>query len=116
MAGVGDYDRLIAFHAATLAEDALGVETETFGSTPAAQSWAKVLFGTGQERRDGAAAGAVQTATFRVTAMDAAVRGITTRDIIRFDGADWGISSIAPVGPQGAELEFAATRRSADNG
>ena len=109
MIPAGERDRKIAFHAIVVTEDGLGTETEAVASDPVAQAFAKVLFGTGQERRDAAAAGAVQSATFRVLST-AAIRTVTERHIIRGLDADWGIVSISPVGPQGAEIEFTATK------
>lgn len=109
-AGRGQYDRIIGFHTVTVGEDALGTETET--RTLAEQAWALVRFGSGSERRDAGASGAVQMATFRVLSTPA-LRGVTQRDQVQFDGAWWGITSIAPVGPQGSEIEFTATRQGA---
>lgn len=104
----GQHDTPIGFRIATVTEDAVGVEREVF--VDGTNAWARVSFGTGSERREAAAAGAVQSATFRVIASNA-TRAITRRDLIRYEGEDWGIASIAQVGPQGAEIEFVATVR-----
>lgn len=108
MHGAGDFDRRIQFFTASVSEDDLGIEQETLAAGHVA--WARVSFGNGAERREAAGAGGVQSAIFRVLA-SSATRAITRRDVIRFDGCDWGISSISPVGPQGSEIEFVATVR-----
>jgi SPP1 family predicted phage head-tail adaptor len=106
----GKRDRKIEFERATVTTEAgSGIETETFVSLTFA--WAQVFFGTGSERREAAAAGGVQTATFRCLS-NSALRGVTRRDRILFAGAKWGISAISQVGAQGHELEFTATVRS----
>ena len=107
MTPAGARGRKILFRVASITTDQ-GVETESFGDGP--QAWARVTFGSGAERREAAAAGSVQAATFRVLS-NAAVRAVTRRGRIVFDGDEWGITAIAPVGPQGAEIEFTATVR-----
>ena len=61
-----------------------------------AQRWAKVLYGTGAERREAGAEGASQVATFIVTD-DALTRLATVRDSIWFDNRRWNITSSAPI-------------------
>jgi head-tail adaptor len=81
----------------------------------AAASWealgsrrAKVLYGTGAERRGAAGELAVQPATFRLLA-DSLTRTITVKDRIAFLGGYWDITSIVPIGgPQATEIEFTA--------
>ena len=105
----GNRDRQIQFLRSVVSTEAgSGVENESF--VPGARAWAKVLFGTGSERREAAAAGGVQTATFRCLS-NSALRAVTRRDRILFEGAEWGISAISQVGSQGHELEFTATVR-----
>lgn len=102
----GQRDRRIAFLRPTVTEDELGPEVETFVS--AVQARAKVLYGTGRERRDAASVGVVQSATFRVLST-ARVREVTERWRIRDDrDVDWGIGSISPIGR--TEIEFVATK------
>lgn len=102
----GRRDRKITFLKPTATEDGLGVEVESFADHEAA--WALVLFGSGQERRDAAAQGAVQSATFRVLST-ARIREAAERWRIR-DAADveWGIELVTPIGRR--EIEFTATR------
>ena len=102
----GEFNRRIAFERGVTVRSGLGRE-------PAAQwaslgtVWAKVLFGTGQERRQAGAEGASQTATFRVLS-SLLTRGVTERDRIQFDGRAWDITSISPIGVRD-EIEFVAT-------
>ena len=99
-------ERRIQFERATIARNAIGVEEPSAWSL-IEKAWAKVLFGTGQERRAAGAEGATQTATFRVLST-IALRTVTERDRILFDGRGWSITSIAPVGVND-EIEFTAT-------
>lgn len=105
----GRRDRQIQFRVATTATEAgSGVEVETFADGP--RAWAQVFYGSGSERREAAAAGGVQTATFRCLS-SASLRAVNRRDRILFDGVEWGISAISSTGAQGHELEFTATVR-----
>lgn len=102
----GDRDRRIEFRALTVTRGGMGVEVEAFAHHGYAM--AKVLHGRGSERRDAAAAGAVQSATFRVLATTK-TRAVTERFRIRDDQArEWGIDGIAHIGR--TEIEFTATR------
>lgn len=103
----GEKDRKIQFYPRSFTEDALGTESEADGT--AIPAWAKVLFGTGSERREAGQAGAAQTATFRVHS-SAALRAATERWEIAFAGDRWGIASIAPIGEAG-DIEFTAVRK-----
>lgn len=70
---------------------------------------AKVLYGTGAERRGVAGEQAAQAATFRVLA-DSLTRTVTHKDRIVFGGMNWDITNIAPIGgPSPREIEFTAT-------
>lgn len=105
----GSRDRSIQFLRSVVStEGGSGVESEAF--VPGARAWAKVFFGTGSERREAAAAGGVQTATFRCLS-NSALRAVTRRDRILFEGTEWGISAISQVASQGHELEFTAMVR-----
>lgn len=105
----GRRDRQVQFLRATVDKEAgSGIETETF--EPFARAWAQVFYGSGMERREAAAAGGVQSATFRCLT-NSTLREISRRDRILFDGVQWGINAIAQVGPQGHEIEFTATVR-----
>lgn len=104
MRPAAEYDRRIQFLRATKSEN-------TFGE-PAVTGWAalgdpvpaKVGFGTGMERREASALGAVQTATFR-TRRSALARSVTKRDRFIFAGATYGITAIADFG-RGEDIEF----------
>jgi head-tail adaptor len=106
MTASGKRDRKITFMRRIAVENELGTDDEVWSFLTYA--WAKVLFGTGSERRDAGAAGGLQPATFRVMST-ASLRGVTSADRIEFMGRQWGITSVAPVGPQGSEIEFTAT-------
>lgn len=109
MRKAGGADRKIQFLHATVSKEAeSGAEIETF--EPYARAWAQVFYGSGSERREAAAAGGIQTATFRCLA-NTTLREIKRRDRIVFEGVQWGISAISLVGTQGHELEFTATVR-----
>lgn len=69
---------------------------------------AKVLFGSGQERREAGVENASQAATFRCLA-NSKTRGITAKDRIQFAGLAWDITAIAPLMKAPAEIEFTAT-------
>lgn len=104
----GERNRRIDFVRLDTATDDYGGEIES-APDQVAGVFAKVMFGTGQERREAAQEAGSQAATFIVLwtpKLDAV--GVTDR--IRFDGADWDITNIAPVGLN-RELHFTATRR-----
>ena len=104
------FNRSIAFVPQATIEDALGVEIN--GDGIAVPARAKVLFGTGAERREAGQAGSQQSATFRVRST-AALRGVDARWEIDFQGARWGIASVVPIDRDGIEIEFTATRKGA---
>lgn len=98
----------ILFQRATAGTSALGVETQT-PWTDVQAAMAAISWGTGAERREAAAENASQVATFRVIST-AALRGVTPRDRIVYEGVAWDITGIAPVGDLHREIEFTATR------
>lgn len=102
----GQRNRRVRFERASLVRNALGV-MEPSGWTLIERAMAKVLFGTGQERRAAGAEGATQTATFRVLST-IALRTVTESDRVFLDGRGWSITSIAPIGVND-EIEFTAT-------
>lgn len=103
----GNYDRLVRFERAATVRTAIGT-IEQGEWTLIQEAWAKLLFGTGAERREAAATEASQSATFRVTST-AALRGVTERDRIVMAGRAWQIVSISPVGGEARDIEFVAT-------
>ena len=105
--GAGEKDRKVAFYPRTVTEDDLGTEIEADGTPVAA--WAKVLFGSGSERREAGQAGSQKTATFRVYS-SAALRAATALWEIEFLGSRWGITDISPIG-EAEEIEFTAVKK-----
>ena len=84
---------------------------------PATPSWgaiglprlAKVLYGTGAERRATAGEQAVKAATFRLR-RDSVTSIVTHKDRIVFNGLAWDITDISPIGaPSPTDIEFTAT-------
>ena len=91
----GKRDRLIIFERSASTknqynEDVSG-DPEEF-----ARAWARVRFGTAQEKREAAQERAVQSATFeclRTPTLD----GVMLTDTINFDGSSWDITELAPL-------------------
>lgn len=106
MTPAGQRDKRITFQRATRTRSSLGTATAGAWGDIGAR-WAKVLYGSGSERRAASVEQAVQPATFRVLA-DTLTRGILTTDRIAFDGLVWDITNIAPIGSP-SEIEFTAT-------
>lgn len=102
----GQRNRMIAFQKATVTEDAYGGEQSAWSDY--ATTFAEVRFGTGQERREAAQEQAGQSATF-IVAWSPALADVKLRDRITFDGGNWDITSVAPVGLN-KELHFTAVR------
>lgn len=86
-------------------EDAFGAPVEAW--TSYAERWAKVVYGTGSERRQAGNEGAQQSATFRTLA-DPETLAVTTGDRIIF-GSIWDIVNVSPLERDG--VEFTAIRR-----
>lgn len=107
MTPAGQRDQRIAFERAGAPRGALGVKTP--GAPVALGSrWAKVLFGTGAERRAAAVEQAVQSATFRCLA-DELTRTIVVSDSIVHRTVRYDVTGIAPIGVGPAEFEFTGT-------
>ncbi len=92
----GERDRLVAFERPVARTSAMGRETAKDFS-PLCSEWAKVLFGTGAERRQAGVDGASQAATF-IVPDNSATRGVTPRDTIWFDDLRWSVTGNVPVG------------------
>lgn len=73
---------------------------------------ADIIFGTGQERRQAAQETASVPATFSMR-RDSVTQTLTPADRLRYDDADWDISSIVPSRKYDAVLDITATRRAA---
>lgn len=107
MTPAGQMDRRIAFERSTTSRSGLGTVSASSWAE-IGERWAKVLFGTGAERREAATEGSTQAATFRVRADDLTTT-ITAKDRIAYAGRSWDITGIAPIGRGPAEIEFTAT-------
>lgn len=94
----------IEFRRPVVARGALGVKTES-GSSSLGFERAKVLFGTGAERREAGVEQASQAATFRCLA-NAKTRGVLATDRILHGALTYDITGIAPLDTNPAEIEF----------
>jgi hypothetical protein len=100
-----DRDRLIVIQRSTVVVDDYGGET----ATPAeyARAWARVRFGTAQEKREAAQEGGVQSATFECLTSPT-LQAVRLTDHITFDGSTWDITEVAPLDRE--TIRFTATR------
>jgi head-tail adaptor len=104
----GDRNQAIQFQRNAGGRDALGGPGVADWQVLGGARMAKVLYGSGAERRGAAGEQASQAATFRLLA-DSVTRTVLQTDRITFDGLNWDITSIAPIGgPQAREIEFTA--------
>ncbi|MGX7926463.1 phage head completion protein [Tsuneonella sp. HG094] len=102
-------DTRVEFQRAAPARSALG------GKTPGAGDWAaigsrkaKVLYGTGAERRDAAVEGGTQAATFRFL-LDSLTRTVTIGDRAVCKGLTYDLTGRIEIGR--TEVEFTGTAR-----
>jgi SPP1 family predicted phage head-tail adaptor len=95
MVPTGQRDKRVSFQRPVAEQSAMGREPgEAF--TELCLCWAKVLYGSGAERRAAGTDGATQAATFIVR--DAPMtRDVSVRDSIWFDNRRWNITSSAPI-------------------
>ena len=103
----GQRDRLITIQRGTPTGDDYGGETIVWATLTTA--WARIRFGTGQERREAAQERAVQSATFECE-WSATLAAVLITDRISFESEAWDIVSKAPLGHK--EIHFAAVRAS----
>ncbi len=103
----GERNRRATFTRAVTVTDDHGGETE---GTPShiAGAWVRILYGTGQERREAAQERAQQTATFLAN-WTPPLATVAATDRISSDGSDWDITNIALVG-MNDEIHFTAIR------
>jgi head-tail adaptor len=103
----GTRDTLITFQRGTLGGDDYtdGVLGPPWNEIT--QAWARVKYGTGQERREAAQERMSQAATFECEWSET-LASIELTDRITFDGDAWDIISKAPLGHR--EIHFAAVR------
>lgn len=103
----GPRDKLIQFYRTGTPTDD-GYTTQPGSLALLGSAYAEVLFGTGQERREAAQESASVAATFRVLA-NPLTSSLVPTDVIRFQAADWDISSSVP-GRDRSEWQVTATR------
>lgn len=105
----GRRNNKITFQRQTLNEDVLGgTEAGAWANLFALPRMSAVFYGTGSERRAAAAEQSAQVATFNVLA-DSETRTVTTKDRIVFNGANWDITAVTPIGgPLPYEIDFTA--------
>jgi hypothetical protein len=102
----GQFDRLVTFKQATTTTNDDGEEIAS-GSTTLAEAWARVRFGTGQEKRQAAQESGVQSATFEVIPTPA-LMAVPLTATIEYDGSDWDLTEKADL--ERNLMRFTATR------
>ena len=102
----GQRDSLVTFQRGTPTGDDYTPEG-TLSFSTLTTAWARVRYGTGQERREAAQERASQAATFECE-WSATLAGVLVTDRISFDGDTWDIISKSPLGHK--EIHFAAVR------
>jgi len=108
MTDPGQRDSLITFQRGTaVPSDYTDESTMTWATLTTA--WARVRYGTGQERREAAQERASQAATFECD-WNTTLATVAINDRISWDGDFWDITSRAPLGHY--EIHFAAVRSS----
>jgi head-tail adaptor len=94
MRPAGQRDKLVTLERASSAEDDHGEQVADWA--PLGKEWARVLFGTGFERRSGAVQQGAQPATFQVLD-NSRTRSLSVRDRIVWNNMAWVIVGLAPV-------------------
>jgi len=102
----GKRTRRILIQRATATTDDYGAEVQTWGAY--AETFAEVLFGTGQERREAAQEAASAPATF-IVPWTPLLAAVAVKDRISALGGTWDITSAIPVGLN-KEIHITATR------
>lgn len=107
MIDAGERTTVVAFERGTASTDDYGGETLTWATLEPA--WAKVLYGTGAERRQAAQEETQQAATIMVN-WTPVLATLTAKDRATFDGFPWDIT--APPARVGLndELHFTVVR------
>lgn len=90
----GEFDRLISVQRGTVTLDEHGGEVVSWGVR--ASAWARVKFGTAQEKREAAQESGTQSATFEVVPT-LSLNETLIKDRIEFDGSFWDITEVAPL-------------------
>lgn len=102
----GIRDSLVTFQRGTPSGDDYTPEGSASWAT-LTTAWARIRYGTGQERREAAQERASQAATFECE-WSSTLAGVIVTDRISFEGDAWDIVSKAPLGHK--EIHFAAVR------
>jgi head-tail adaptor len=105
MLATGQRESVIVIRRGTPTTDDYGGETSTLADFT--RAYARVRFGTAQERREAAQEAGSQVATFECVST-AKLRQVTLKDSIQFDGSDWDINEVAPLDRE--TIRFTATR------
>jgi len=108
--GAGDRNTKVTFERGTPVEDDYTSESHIDWSELqfSHQAWAKITYGTGQERREAAQESASQAATI-MCLWTPALADVGAKDRAIFNGAVWDITSTVPIGLN-RELHFTVTR------
>lgn len=107
----GELDRRIVIQRDTPTQDGHGNDVD--GWADLSTRWARVIYGSGMERRQAAQADASQTATFEVR-RDSVTAAVTPADRILFDGLVWEIAGAVRLGRDG--MAFTAIARQPGGG
>lgn len=101
----GTRTELIVFERATMTENEYGEQIPTWA--PYTSRWARVRFGTAQEKRQAAQESGVQSATFECL-KSATLAAITLSDRISYLGSAWDLTEVAPLDRK--TIRFTGTR------
>jgi SPP1 family predicted phage head-tail adaptor len=100
-------NRKVLFQRDTPTTDDYGGEVSAWKDL--GSEWAKVTFGTGQERRAAAQEQATLTATFEVP-RNSKTATLTPKDRIQLDGSVWDITSVVPSRTFNAGIDVTGTK------
>lgn len=95
MTDPGERPHLVTIQRATVATDDYGGEVRTWHDH--ATGWAKIAYGTGQERREAAQENASQTATFMFD-WNPTLAAVTTKDRLEIFSTVWDITGNVTIG------------------
>lgn len=101
----GERDELVIIQRATSISDAYGEPIQTWAEF--VKTWAAILHGRGEERRQAGMEEGVQPATFQMLSTPS-TRAITLRDRIIAQGVIWDIRGIVMGGPNRGMVEVVA--------
>lgn len=106
--GAGTRTVRIRFVKMLTEKNSMNIETEV----PELRGFAmaRMYFGAGHERREAAAQGAVQTATF-VVPWSPEAAALTERDMIETESGRWGIHAVQQMDGHASDIEITTTRR-----